>query len=57
MRNDPSVGPYRTTNPRNLWWPKVGGLFLMSEVPSCGTYTSGVDGLLDEGEASREGSK
>ena len=33
IRNSPLVGPYSRTMSRALWWPKGGGVFLMSEVP------------------------
>ena len=29
----PPVGPYSSPMPRDLWWPRGGGWFLMSKVP------------------------
>ena len=33
IREPPHLGPYTRTIPRVLWWSKVKGAFLMSEVP------------------------
>ena len=33
MRNTPLLGPYSRLMPRDLWWSKGRGVFLMSEVP------------------------